>query len=124
MAVAKKMDPEVAAGFLMPYDSWANRIAIHRFVQDIPLHERHHSWRDLVAVEQGLDQLVHKPMLICWGGKDFCFTEHFFHEWQHRFPQAESHYFTDAGHYLLEDSFTEIFPLIHKFLVPVDVGKS
>ena len=28
---------DVRAGYLAPYDTWANRIAVHRFVQDIPL---------------------------------------------------------------------------------------
>lgn len=116
MAVSGRMNPEVAAGFLEPYDSWANRVAILRFVQDIPLHEGHPSWNDLLTVEQGLGQLAEKQMLICWGGKDFCFTRHFFEEWQHRFPGADSRYFADAGHYLLEDAFAEIFPLVRQFI--------
>ena len=33
------MSKSVAVGYLEPYDSWANRIAVHRFVQDIPLKE-------------------------------------------------------------------------------------
>ena len=32
-----KMPADVRAGYLAPYDSWDHRIAIHRFVQDIPL---------------------------------------------------------------------------------------
>ncbi|MDW7772341.1 MAG: alpha/beta fold hydrolase [Desulfobulbaceae bacterium] len=116
MAVTGRLDPEVAAGFLDPYDSWANRIAILRFVRDIPLHPDHPSWNDLVAIEQGLHQLTDKPMLVCWGGRDFCFTSHFFAEWQRRFPGADCHYFAEAGHYLLEDAFAEIFPLIRQFI--------
>lgn len=116
MAVAGRLEPEVAAGFLLPYDSWANRIAVLRFVQDIPLRQGHPSWEDLLAIEQGLGRLADKPMLLCWGGRDFCFTRHFFAEWQQRFPGAESHYFADAGHYLLEDAFAEIYPLIRDFV--------
>jgi len=116
MAVARTMDSDVAAGFLMPYNSWANRIAILRFVQDIPLHRNHPSWNDLLAIEQGLGQLDKKPMLVCWGGRDFCFTKHFFKEWQRRFPGADCHYFAKAGHYLLEDAFEEIFPLVQQFI--------
>ncbi len=38
---ARKPLPEaVQAGYLAPYDCWANRIAVLRFVQDIPLHPR------------------------------------------------------------------------------------
>ncbi len=116
MAVAGKMAPEIADGFLLPYNSWANRIGILRFVQDIPLHPDHPSWQELLAIEQGLGQLGDKPMLVCWGGRDFCFNDHFFHEWQRRFPKADCHYFADAGHYLLEDAFAEIFPLVKQFI--------
>ncbi len=116
MAVAGKMDREVAAGFLMPYDSWANRIGILRFVQDIPLGEQHPSWKELLRIENRLAVLSDTPMLICWGGRDFCFTEHFYTQWQQRFPGAECHYFADAGHYLLEDAYGQVFPLVEQFV--------
>jgi cis-3-alkyl-4-acyloxetan-2-one decarboxylase len=116
MAVKKRMAPDVQAGFLFPYDSWANRIAIHRFVEDIPLHRGHPSWAMLLQVEQGLKSLVGKPMLICWGGRDFCFTDVFYDEWRRRFPGAESHYFAQAGHYLLEDAFDGVGGRIDSFL--------
>lgn len=116
MAVTGRLAPAVAAGFLQPYDSWANRIAILRFIQDIPLRPGHPSWNDLLVVEQGLSRLAAKPMLLCWGGRDFCFTRHFYDEWQRRFPGADSHYFADAGHYLLEDALEQILPLVRQFV--------
>ena len=76
----------------------------------------HPSWSTLVAVEQGLAGLADKPMLICWGGRDFCFNEAFYQEWRQRFPRAEAHYFKEAGHYVLEDAFAPILPLIERFL--------
>jgi len=54
-------------------------------------------------------------MLLLWGGRDLCFNRHFFVEWRYRFAQAESRYFVNAGHYLLEDSFAEIAPLMVDF---------
>jgi haloalkane dehalogenase len=116
MAVARPMRPEIARGFLAPYNSWANRVALHRFVQDIPMGPKHPSWPTLVAVEQGLAGLADKPMLICWGGRDFCFNETFYQEWRRRFPRAEAHYFKEAGHYVLEDAFAQILLLIERFL--------
>ena len=115
MAVAKPMNRAVAQGYLAPYDSWRNRIALHRFVEDIPMHSSHQSWSTLVEVERSLEKLTDHPMLVCWGGRDFCFNESFFREWRHRFPKAEAHWFADAGHYLLEDAFTEILPLVERF---------
>ncbi|MGI6657117.1 MAG: alpha/beta fold hydrolase [Desulfobulbus sp.] len=116
MAVARRMRPEVARGFLAPYNSWQNRIALLRFVQDIPMTPDHPSWPTLVAVEEGLARLAEHPLLLCWGGRDFCFNEAFYQEWQRRFPRAEAHWFADAGHYVLEDALEEAEPLISGFL--------
>lgn len=116
MAVVKRMAPEVAAGFLAPYDCWANRVAVHRFVQDIAMGPDHPSWPTLVEVEEGLERLTGKPMLLCWGGRDFCFNDGFYQEWRRRFPEAECHYFSEAGHYLLEDAFPEIEGRVLTFL--------
>jgi haloalkane dehalogenase len=37
-------------------------------------------------------------------------------EWQQRFPNAEVHAFSEAGHYVLEDVPNEIVILIKDFL--------
>jgi pimeloyl-ACP methyl ester carboxylesterase len=115
MAVANPMAPAVARGYLEPYDSWAHRVAILRFVQDIPLTTKDASWQTLAEIENGLKMLQNKPMLILWGGRDFCFTRQFYNEWLQRFPGAESHLFHDAGHYVLEDAFAVIAPLLSSF---------
>jgi haloalkane dehalogenase len=115
MAVNKPLPKDVVKGYLQPYNSWANRIAILRFVQDIPLSPSDVAWETLLEVEQGLSQFQNTPMLILWGGKDFCFNRFYFDEWQQRFPNAESHFFTDAGHYVLEDGLDEISPLLTIF---------
>ncbi len=117
MAVTKKMDKEVAGAYLAPYDSWQNRVAVAAFVKDIPLSQAHPSYQSLLHVEQGLEKLqeLRVPMLICWGGKDFCFNKHFYDEWCARFPDAETHYFAESGHYILEDAFEEIAPLADRF---------
>ncbi len=77
----------------------------------------HPSWAALLEVEEGLLPLRERriPMLILWGGKDFCFTRYFYEEWRRRFPEAESHYLDNAGHYVLEDGFDEIKPIIQDF---------
>jgi pimeloyl-ACP methyl ester carboxylesterase len=33
-----------------------------------------------------------------------------------RFPQAQVHQFSNAGHYVLEDAGEEIIPLVNKWL--------
>ena len=115
MAVTKKMTPEIARGYIAPYNSWANRIAVLRFVQDIPLSSDDKSWNTITAIENSLIQFQNTPMLVLWGGKDFCFTRHFYEEWLQRFPDAKGHYFADAGHYVLEDAFESLAPLVTTF---------
>lgn len=115
MAVARKLSCEVAQGYLAPYNSWRNRVAIYGFVRDIPLDENHRSWSVLSSVEANLAKLRSKPMLVLWGGRDFCFDNVFYAEWLKRFPEARRHYFAGAGHYLLEDAGDEIEPMVRDF---------
>lgn len=115
MAVTNKMSPAVSRGYLEPYDSWSHRIALLCFVKDIPLSPKDGSWQTLIEIENGLTQFENTPMLILWGGRDFCFTRHFYHDWLRRFPGAESHFFPEAGHYVLEDEFAAIAPLVTTF---------
>lgn len=117
MAVKKKMVPEVAKAFLAPYNSWKNRVAVYRFVRDIPLEPTHRSYTTLVDIEKKLPLLRDSaiPLLIIWGGADFCFNDDFFEEWTNRFPDAEKHYFPDGGHYILEDKLPEIIPILKSF---------
>ena len=48
--------------------------------------------------------------------KDFVFDHHFLARWQEFLPQAQVHRFEDAGHYVLEDAYEQIIPLIQQFL--------
>ena len=112
----RPMPKAVAAGYLEPYDSWANRIAVHRFVQDIPLRENDSAYPIVKETGDALVHLVDKPMLICWGLKDLVFDQQFLDEWVRRFPGAELHRFEDCGHYVLEDAGEEIIPLIGQFI--------
>lgn len=106
----------VRAGYLAPYDSWANRVAIHRFVEDIPMQPNHPTYATLKAVEDGLAQFTGRPMLIVWGEEDFCFDPSFREEWQRRFPDAEVHALSDASHYVVEDAIDRIIPWMDTFL--------
>lgn len=116
MTVVKKMPPEVRAGYLWPYNGWKNRVAILRFVQDIPISPGHPTYPLLRKIDESLNALRDIPMLICWGGGDWCFNDTFLEEWRRRFPTADIHRFADAGHYVLEDAIKEIVPLVRRFL--------
>lgn len=116
MAVRKKLPRAVKAGFLFPYRNFNDRTAVANFVRDIPLSEKHPTHATLREIEEALPRLAGKPMLIAWGGRDFCFDDTFFSEWKKRFPNAGTLYCADAGHYLLEDAGDRIVPAVAEFL--------
>ena len=66
--------------------------------------------------ERRLTLLRDRPVLICWGMRDFVFDEHFLRQWQEYFPAAEVHRYEDAGHYVLEDAGDEVGLRVDEFL--------
>jgi cis-3-alkyl-4-acyloxetan-2-one decarboxylase len=112
----RPMPPEVAEAYCAPYDSWAHRIAVHRFVQDIPLRPGDRGYDIVSQVARDLPRLKSKPLFIGWGDRDFVFNQHFLQEWVTRCPHAEVVRFPDGGHYILEDAPEELIPQIRAFL--------
>jgi cis-3-alkyl-4-acyloxetan-2-one decarboxylase len=103
MAVSKPMPAEVKRGFLFPYDNWANRIATHRFVVDIPSGQGTAGDRALAEIESRLPLLRQRDVTVLWGGDDFCFNRHYFDRWTQILPNSKASYMDGVGHYLLED---------------------
>ena len=116
MAVNKSMESKTKEGFLFPYSSWKNRIAVWRFVKDIPYEKNHPSLNLLKETELSLSNYNKTPILACWGMKDFCFHGDFLNEWIRRLPNISPHRLENAGHYLLEDEFEECRSKIEPFL--------
>jgi haloalkane dehalogenase len=115
MTTTRPLSKSIKQGYLLPYNSWSNRVAVARFVQDIPLEKTHVSYKTLLDIEEKLTSLKH-PKLILWGGKDFCFNHHFFEKWVRLFPDADAHWFANAGHYVLEDAQEETSLKIWDFI--------
>ena len=111
-----QMPADVRNGFLAPYDSWANRIAIHRFVQDIPLRPGDRAYDLISFMQDRLALFAETPTLLAWGLRDFVFDRHFLDEWRRYLPNAEVHEFPQSGHYVLEDESEAVVPLIRSFL--------
>lgn len=122
LAHPDRLSAAARAGYLAPYNNWSNRVAIHRFVQDIPLRVGHPSYQTLLETEHGLALFADRPMLLTWGERDWCFTLEFLAEFQRRFPEARTLRFPDAGHFLFEDAPAEVLAGIRRFLAdfPVD----
>lgn len=116
MGVARAMPPPVRRAYLAPYDSWRNRIATSRFVQDIPLGPGDAAWPLVEAMGAALPGYADRPAFIGWGLRDFVFDRHFLQGFIEALPEAQVHAFEDAGHYVLEDKAAELVPAIRRFL--------
>jgi len=114
--VMRKMPADVRRAYEAPYDSWANRISTLRFVQDIPLSEGDPAWTLVNASAKRLPAYADRPTFIGWGLRDFVFDHHFLEGFQRALPEAESHAFEDAGHYVMEDKHEVLVPAMRRFL--------
>jgi haloalkane dehalogenase len=116
MASAKGLKNDVRKGLTAPYNTWHNRMATLRFVQDIPVFPKDNSYSIVKHADQHLEALKTIPMLILWGENDFVFDMDYFSEWRRRFPAAEAHTFANAGHYILEDEPKAVIEKMGSFL--------
>ena len=114
MAPAKPLNKNVRKGLLWPYRDYRRRIAVARFVQDIPLHSKHQSYDTLHEIEKGLQQF--SSALILWGEKDFCFNQSFLDKWKEIWPDSKIISFSEGGHYLLEDESQACIRAIEEYL--------
>jgi pimeloyl-ACP methyl ester carboxylesterase len=112
----------VAEGLLFPYDNWENRVAIDRFVKDIPLGPGHRTWQVLSAIEEQLPELADWPILLIWGLKDWCFRPDCLHKFQQFWPTAEVQEFPQAGHYVVEDASEQVKQRVGQFLDEHSLG--
>jgi haloalkane dehalogenase len=109
---------QVKKGLTAPYNSWKNRIATLKFVQDIPLTPADPAWEVVNRVDKKIHRLNPEQVMFLWGARDFVFDTCFLDEFLTRLPGARSHVFKDAGHYLFEDKPEQTADRIHRFLSP------
>ncbi len=108
--------PEVKAGLLAPYDSWASRVGVAGFVRDIPTRKSQATWQVLESIEQGTTMLAHHPVALVWGMKDWCFRPECLVRLQRLFPQARVRRLEDVGHYVMEEAAEEVLEEVHRML--------
>lgn len=115
MTTVNPLSQAVIEGFCHPYRNWHDRVAVHRFVRDIPMSPHHRSWPVLQSIEASLGDWNATPVQIIWGMQDWCFHGNFLKRWREILPAAQVHELENAGHYLLEDCGEEAFRLIRDF---------
>jgi haloalkane dehalogenase len=122
VAFKKPVSTEVRKAYTGPYDSWDNRIATLRFVQDIPLKPGDSGYDIVQNTESRLPEFTGKPCLLAWGEQDFVFDLHFLNKWKRIFPDAKVLSYPDCGHYIFEDAGQPLIQAIGEFLDKNDHG--
>lgn len=116
MCPRRRLPAVVKKGLTAPYNTPKNRIATLKFVQDIPLRPSDYSGSIVDDVQKNLERICARPTLLIWGAHDFVFDRSYFDEFRRRIPHAQSHWLSEAGHYLLEDAPEKIAGIISNFL--------
>ncbi|MDH3248994.1 MAG: alpha/beta fold hydrolase [Acidimicrobiia bacterium] len=94
----------VRDAYLAPYETPDRRQAVAAFVADIPLEPGHPSAAMLDRVAEGLNDLRDVPALLLWGPSDPVFSDVYLHDLEARLPNADTHRFIGARHYLPEEA--------------------
>jgi haloalkane dehalogenase len=116
LGVRRRMPAAVRAAFLAPYGEPAHRLAVRRFVEDIPLRPGDPAWPLLCAAGEALERFADRPALIAWGLRDPVFDRAMLAEWRRRLPDARVRVYPRAGHYVLEDVHEQLMPALRAFL--------
>lgn len=112
----RNLTPAARVGYIAPYYDWGSRVAVDRFVKDIPMTDSHPSRAALETVERSLGRWRDTPMMLMWGLRDWCFSVEFLAEFVRRFPNAQTVTFEHAGHYLFEDEKGQYVAHIERFM--------
>jgi cis-3-alkyl-4-acyloxetan-2-one decarboxylase len=116
LARRSRLDPAVEAGYLAPYDNWANRQAVYGFVRDIPASESHPTWHMLAQIERSLPLMADIPSALVWGMRDWCFRPDCLERFKRVWPNAEAHQLADVGHWVVEDAPDESLAIVERFV--------
>jgi cis-3-alkyl-4-acyloxetan-2-one decarboxylase len=103
-----RLSAAAKAGLLAPYDSPKNRIAVARFVQDIPMSPSHRTYAVLESLEKQLPTLADKPIHFVWGMKDWCFRPECMERLAKAWPHSTRTELADVGHYVMEEASQEV----------------
>ncbi|MEO0531348.1 MAG: alpha/beta fold hydrolase [Planctomycetota bacterium] len=95
---------ETTAGYLAPYNTWANRRAVYEFVADIPTRPSDPTWQTLAAIKARLPELASLPIRLVWGMQDWCFDPPCLDRFVELWPNADVVSLQDVGHWVPEDA--------------------
>ncbi len=101
---AESMSPSIEAGYLKPYHSVLDRIAISHGLSDIPIFPDHPSLEKYDELEDKAFVLCNKKMKFFWSDLDFFHTMFSLKRWAKILPNALLKRYERGNYFLLEDS--------------------
>lgn len=107
---------ETTAGYLAPYNNWANRRAVYEFVADIPKRPTDPSWHTLAGIDERLPELANLPIRLVWGMQDWCFDPACLDRFISHWPEADVVRLKDVGHWVPEDAPADSLRLLREFV--------
>ncbi len=117
----RSLSASTRAGLLAPYDSWVHRVAVYRFVKDIPSSPTHPTWQTLAEIEAGLPRFIDRPVQLIWGMRDWCFRPSCLERFRRHFPHARVLQLPNAGHWVVEEAAAEVEACLREFLQSTSV---
>lgn len=113
----ERLTRDARAAYLAPHSSWSSRTPILVFPREIPSGPEGIVSDFLDEIHKGLMVFKERPVFIAWAMKDIAFRPEILDElWIPDFPQARILRLPDAGHYLQEDAYERIVPVLIEFL--------
>jgi acyl-CoA synthetase (AMP-forming)/AMP-acid ligase II/pimeloyl-ACP methyl ester carboxylesterase len=114
--VTKKLPKAVKEGYLAPYKSAKDRLALWGFVRDIPFDSDHPTYPEMMQIAQQVHKLASKPVQVIWGLKDACFHRGILEKFLKHFPHARVRELLNASHLVIEDQPKIVIDTICEFL--------
>lgn len=111
----RPVDEHARAAYLAPHPTPASRAGVMAYPRLIPWDPGNPTVALGRHVEENLERLAERPVLLCRPTKDRAFKERAFAWWRERFPDGEMHEF-HAGHYIQEDAHEQVVPLLVDWL--------
>lgn len=111
-----KLPKQIREVYKMPYRSHRDRIAIIRFISEMPCNPDDQSYESLVDIEHGLWMFRDFPVLIIWAGEDWLYPESCLQQWMQFCPNAKLRRIPRAGRFLPEEASAEFIQMVRTFL--------
>jgi haloalkane dehalogenase len=102
--------------YLAPHPTRASRAGVLAYARMIPWNGDSPTGEIGRRIEEQLERLADKPVLIMWPRGDRAFKKKTLTLWRARFPDAHVHELDGAGHYVQEDAHERVVPLLLDFL--------